>query len=207
MWTLAGQTTIPSAERSQACALAEDLLRIRAMWLEASRSCTIVTACALVGCGTPGSRLDVDASATEPVTDGSIAAADVSPYLADFTNASWSALTMGTDQCSGLGLDGSIETTTDTIKLMFVQNGAGLSYESIDGCFFKFSVSGDTATLSNGPVTCHVSTDAGNDVLTYQDYTAMTSDGLHMTIALTGTSTVDGVTCTFTANGTATATR
>jgi hypothetical protein len=179
---------------------------IRAMRFEGSRSWTFVAAFALVGCGASGGRPDADAS-PKPVTDGSIAEADVSPYLPDFTNATWNGLAMGTDTCSGLGLDGGIYTTSDTIRLVFVQNGVGLSYASIDGCFFEFSVSGDTATLSNGPVTCHVSTDAGNDVTTYQDYTATTSDGLHMTIALTGMSTVGGVTCTFTDTGTATATR
>ena len=52
---------------------------------------------------------------------------------------------------------------------MTLSNGSGadLQYTSNDGCLFKFNVSGSTATLANGPVTCSATSNGACPISVY----------------------------------------
>jgi hypothetical protein len=112
-----------------------------------------------------------------------------------FTGATWSGTNTITQTCGGATV-----TRTVAISVQFYGNGGtGIYYPSKDGCVFDFTVSGDTASLSNAPVTCSATGDAGVETYTVTAYTVTTSDG-H---SLTGTSTSTGMgvaNCTLTAD-------
>jgi hypothetical protein len=97
-----------------------------------------------------------------------------------FTGAAWTGTKTDTERCGGTTV-----TRTESLSLQFDTNGdSGIEYRSVDGCLFDFTVSGDTATLSNAPVTCSaMPADAGVETYTVTSYT-LTTDG-H---SLTGTS-------------------
>ena len=103
---------------------------------------------------------------------------------------------------------GSSSTGTGQVDLVFTPLGAsGLTYTlgaAEGGCVFNFSVSGDTATLSNGPVNCDASEgDAGSVDFSYTSFSFTTSDGHNLTGSGTATASQDGVTCTDSATVTA----
>lgn len=81
------------------------------------------------------------------------------------------------------------------------------------GCVLGFSVTGDTATLANGPVTCSVATDAGVGVVqvTITSYSLTSSQNGHVLIGSVGETesvggSIDGgtIACTSTAQISAT---
>jgi hypothetical protein len=82
--------------------------------------------------------------------------------------------------------------------------GADLGYTSGAGCQFKFNVAGNTAALSNGPVTCTSSPTGTPTTLIVNSYTLTTTDGHNLTAASSGTVAQASVTCTFTLTGAAT---
>ena len=83
-------------------------------------------------------------------------------------------------------------------------SGADLESTSSDGCVFKFRVSGDTATLSNAPVTCNAAVPSIPGTTTVNDYTLTTRDGHHATLSSSGTLAENTETCTFAITGSAT---
>jgi FlaG/FlaF family flagellin (archaellin) len=83
-------------------------------------------------------------------------------------------------------------------------SGADLESTSSDGCVFKFRVSGDTATLSNAPVSCNAAVPSIPGTTTVNDYTLTTNDGHHATLSSSGTLAENTETCTFTITGSAT---
>jgi hypothetical protein len=81
---------------------------------------------------------------------------------------------------------------------------AGQQSTAEGGCVFNFNVSGDTATLSNGPVNCDTSEgDAGTVDFSYTSFSFTTSDGHNLSGSGTATASLDGVTCTDSATVTA----
>ncbi len=71
--------------------------------------------------------------------------------------------------------------------LSFVDQGSGIAY-SAEGCTFEFSVAGDTATLSNGPITCNeTASDGSLIVITVTTYTLNVSNGNELTASAMAT--------------------
>jgi hypothetical protein len=114
--------------------------------------------------------------------------------LSNFTGA-WSGTFTTTVDCEDGGIISGPDSETGSIGLS-ASGSSGLTYASMDGCVFDFSVSGDTATLSNAPVTCSLATDAGAIVLMYTSYTLSTPDGQHLTGTVTANGTEGGFSCT-----------
>jgi len=120
--------------------------------------------------------------------------------ITNFTGATWSVNETITLDCGG-------QTTSDseTETLAFTETSAGIGYVSGAGCDYQFAVSGDTATLSNGPVTCStVLSDGSTLLLNLNSYTAASADGLHLTTVASGTVTDSGTTCDFALDGSGT---
>jgi hypothetical protein len=115
-----------------------------------------------------------------------------SPETSNFDGAEWTGTISGTVTCAGQS-----EAASGSFNVAFSPFGAtGLTYTTEDGCTFDFSVSGDTATLANGPVTCSADTDAGVLSLTYQNLTFTSPDGVTLSGSGSGTVSEDGTTCT-----------
>jgi hypothetical protein len=118
---------------------------------------------------------------------------------AHFTGAEW--MVTGT-QMTTCGT-GPAESDSLSTEFAFLNNGSGIDYLSAAGCRFEFSVSGDTATLSNAPVSCTDTPSTGDTVeVTFTTYTMTTSDGEHLTVDQTGTVVSGPTTCTFAFTGT-----
>jgi hypothetical protein len=114
---------------------------------------------ALAGCSSPPSS--------------SISPSDAGANLTNFTGKPWSGTATITATC----LSG---TSSQPTTIQFTSQGTDLTYAS-DGCGAVLSVSGDTATLINAPVTCAIrTTDAGTSMLTINALTFTTSDGTHL---------------------------
>jgi hypothetical protein len=89
-------------------------------------------------------------------------------------------------------------TASGTIDLQFSSASAGvITYTSTAGCVFDFAVSGDMATLSNGPVVCSTSASGVTLQISYASYT-MISDGHTLTGTIDATATSGGTSCDFT---------
>jgi hypothetical protein len=153
-----------------------------------------VAALALAGCSSSsGNPVDVGSPEASTPVD-----------INNFIGGSWSGTETTTGTCAGA----TPGTTYEPIGLAFVVQGSGISYTSTltTGCTFDFSVSGDTATLSNGPVTCGTAgADGATAEVTYSTYTLTTTDGQNLTGAFTVTGKSGGTNCTST--GTITAMR
>jgi hypothetical protein len=120
--------------------------------------------------------------------------------LANFLGNSWNASVTTTVTCAVFSQSGN-----RTYSIPF-QRGtdADLQYTSAEGCLYKFNVSGNTAALSNGPVTCNTSVNGIAVTATWTSYTATTSDGRTLTISTGGNGSALGQTCPFTEAGSAT---
>lgn len=111
------------------------------------------------------------------------------PDLAKFTDTIWNGTVTATAICSGV----KSAPQTSAISIQFQQLGTtGLTYMSASGCLFNFTVSENTASLSNSPVSC------GTPLTTYETYVvSMSSDSTHLSGWLTGTQTTSTSYCTF----------
>jgi hypothetical protein len=120
--------------------------------------------------------------------------------LANFVGAPWNASLTTTVNCAFVSQSG-----TRTFSIPF-QRGSGtdLQFNSAEGCLYKFNVSGNTATLSNGPVSCTVSVNGVAVAATWTTYTATTGDGHNMTVSTAGSGSALGQTCPFSETGSAT---
>jgi hypothetical protein len=129
-------------------------------------------------------------SASRPVFDSG----DSGSSSSDLTNflGTWTGTDTVTVMCDG----GITESTNGTVSFGLSESGSGLTYTSVTGCVLDFTVSGDTATLSNAPVTCSDTTDAGTVVTTVTSYTLSTSDGQHLTGTYDTVEMIDGIDCT-----------
>jgi hypothetical protein len=118
----------------------------------------------------------------------------------NFTGAAWSVTLTTTLDCGG-------QTTSDSqsTAIVFTENNSDIGYVSNDGCDYQFALSGDTATLTNAPVTCSaLASDGSTLLLNIDSYTATCADGHHLTIVASGTVTDSGATCDITLDGSGT---
>jgi hypothetical protein len=120
--------------------------------------------------------------------------------LANFTGSGWNASVTTTVTCSGFSQSGS-----RMYSITFAPgSGADLQWTSAEGCLYKFNVSGNTASLSNPPVSCNTTVNNIPVTATWTNFTATTNDGRNLTIATAGTGSALGQTCPFSETGTAT---
>lgn len=128
------------------------------------------------------------------------------PGLSNFTGA-WTistATTMETCDDNGVSQMASETTGAGSVLVFDASGSSGLTYTSSPGCVFDFTVSGDTATLSGGPVNCSTTTNGGLLAGEIASYTLSTSDGQNLTGTATGSGTESGASCTFSLRFTAT---
>jgi hypothetical protein len=81
-------------------------------------------------------------------------------------------------------------------------SGADLQFSTLPGCTFKFNVSGNVATLANGPVSCTGTQQGIPFTTTVTSYTLSTADGHSMAVNSAATVVTAGQTCTATVTGT-----
>ena len=123
--------------------------------------------------------------------------------LANFTGSGGNAsvTTTVSPTCPVLGG----QSGTRTYSITFAPTtGADLQWTSAEGCVYKFNVSGNTASLSNAPVSCNFTLNGFAVSATWTSYTATTTDGRNLAIATAGTGSALLQTCPFTETGTAT---
>jgi hypothetical protein len=120
--------------------------------------------------------------------------------LTRLTGVAWQLTSTDSQNCGG-----SVIANTQTNSMVLAAGGPGLEYTSPAGCFFQFSVSGNTATLANGPVVCSTTLSNGSAVVfTWTTYTlAISANGSELTVQSTGTASLGGATCSETTTGTA----
>jgi hypothetical protein len=120
--------------------------------------------------------------------------------LANFQGATWNGQLTSTVTCPG----SAPQTSASGYAVVFSPGtGADLQYASQAGCIFQFNVSGNTASLSNAPVSCSTNANGTNVTLAWTTYTVTTSDGHSLNISGAGTGTALGQTCPFTQTGSA----
>ena len=106
---------------------------------------------------------------------------------------------MGSDIVSiTCGASTEDEPSAATGMTYTAQGASGFTGTDNDGCTFDWTVSGDTATLSNAPVTCTKQPE------TITAFTLTTSDGKHLSGMASGTAMSGATSCTFTVMLTAT---
>ena len=121
--------------------------------------------------------------------------------LANFTGSGWNASVTTTVTCPGL----PVQSGNRTYSITFAPTtGADLQWTSAEGCLYKFNVSGNTASLSNAPVSCNATVNSIPVSATWTTFTATTTDGRNLTIATAGTASAIGQTCHFAEAGSAT---
>lgn len=113
------------------------------------------------------------------------------PQDSNFEGSAWTGTISTTLTC---GLQ-SLTATNDFSVAFSSYGGTGLTYTSEDGCTFDFSVSGDVATLGNGPVSCSTTEDAGVLTVTFQSLTYTSPNGSQLTGTGSGTISLGGTTC------------
>ena len=116
-----------------------------------------------------------------------------------FTGAPWMGPATTTVVCeSGDSGVGTSDTSSAQSMLTFLVDGSGIEYTE-EGCTFEFSVTGDTATLSNGAITCSgASLDGSFTEVTVTSYTLTVSNGTALSGSASGMVLEDGALCTFT---------
>jgi hypothetical protein len=82
--------------------------------------------------------------------------------------------------------------------------GADLQFTSAEGCVFKFNVTSSTATLANAPVSCAVTFEGVSGTITWNTFTATTTDGHNLTLNEAGAAASGPLSCPATETGTAT---
>ena len=123
--------------------------------------------------------------------------------LANFTGSGWNASVTTTISASCPVFPG--QSGNRTYSLTFAPGtGADLQWTSAEGCLYKFNVSGNTASLSNAPVSCNATVNSIPVSATWTTFTATTTDGRNLTIATAGTASAIGQTCPFAEAGSAT---
>jgi hypothetical protein len=107
----------------------------------------------------------------------------------------WVVLVSTTVNCPGQAPSADTETEFVTFT---INSSTSIDYQSVDGCTFDFSVNGNLATLSDGPVACE--TDAG--VVTFTSYTVTAfPDAGAITTSSSANLVVGDAGCTATSTG------
>jgi hypothetical protein len=122
--------------------------------------------------------------------------------VSDFTGAPpWNvSLTL-----SGVCDDGSSASVTQPVQFELSSTGPSeLAYPSGSSCPFEFSLRGDLATLSNGPLMCSSTSGGQTELYSFTSYTLTASDAHHLTLNFKATGTAGTSMCTLTGSGTGT---
>jgi hypothetical protein len=118
----------------------------------------------------------------------------------NWLGSAWNGSVSTIVSCSGQAQQSANTAYTVTFSK---SSDADFQYTSGAGCTYKFKVSGNTASLSNAPVSC--SANGTTVTATWTAYTLNTSDGHSLTISASGTATesTSQTTCPFSQTGTA----
>jgi len=100
--------------------------------------------------------------------------------LSHFTGAPWATTSTGYTFCNGASAGAA-----DTV--VFGTQGAELTSVGSAGCAFHYTVVGDVATMSNGPVDCNGQSGGLPVAFIYTRGVVTTSDGHHLTAEFAGT--------------------
>jgi len=121
--------------------------------------------------------------------------------LSKFAGAAWSGSLTTTVTCAG-----PVAPVTDSATFSLTAGSdADLQLTNSQGCLFKFNVSGDTASLANGPVSCQMTLDGFAVSATFATFTLTTSDGKSLAANASGTAMAGGLpACPATVAGTLT---
>ncbi len=117
--------------------------------------------------------------------------------VSNFEGATWTGTLTATLSCG----DAGTATSTSSETVTFVPTATGFSYTDKNGCTLDFTVSGSTATLSNAPVTCSVSTDAGSSEVQYTSATLTSADGHNLTVDTQGNVNSGSLSCSIAESG------
>ena len=120
--------------------------------------------------------------------------------LSNFEGAAWTGTLTATLSCA----DAGTSTSSASESVTFVPTASGFAYTDKSGCTLDFTVSGSTATLSNGPVRCSVSTDAGSTEVQYTSATLTSADGHQLTVDIQGSVNSGSRSCSVAESGTLT---
>jgi len=121
----------------------------------------------------------------------------------NFLGSTWNGSVNTTVSCPGQPPQSALTTYT----VAFSQSSdADLQYTSSAGCTFKFRLPGNTASLSNAPVSCTATSGGLTVNVVVTTYTLTTSDGHNLSISASGstTDTSSQTSCPFSQSGTAT---
>ena len=121
--------------------------------------------------------------------------------LSKFTGAPWNVQLTTTVSCPGLS---PLTQTGSTSAAFSAGSGADLQVTLMPGCVLKLNVSGDTATVTNTPVSCPVSAGGLSGTATLTSAKATTSDGHNLSFDATGSASNGSISCPLTVTGTGT---
>lgn len=121
------------------------------------------------------------------------------PEVSNFTGTPWVGTIAETIDCDGVST-----MLNSEYSVVFTASGSGLTLVTTQGCAFDFTVSGDTASLSNGPLTCSVAEEAGVEQVTITSYSLQSPDGHNLRGSTDETATLGTLQCTATTQITAT---
>jgi len=111
--------------------------------------------------------------------------------LSNFEGAAWTGTLTETVSCG----DAGTSTGAPSESFDLVPTASGFSFTDKNGCTLDFTVSGSTATLSNAPVVCSVSTDAGSIREQFTSVTLTSTDGHHLSVDVQGSVTSTARSC------------
>jgi len=124
------------------------------------------------------------------------------PDISKFVGGTWSGTNSFTLNCGGQTNSGN-----GSVSIVLSEGtDSDLAAATSDGCVAKFTVdkSGNTASLSNAPLTCKSTQNGTTMATTFNSFTLQTSDGHHLTMHSEGTIAAGSQSCTFVEDGTAT---
>jgi hypothetical protein len=125
-----------------------------------------------------------------------------SPDLSKWIGAPWIGTETSQSTCPNPTT--GAELTGMVVSDEFAADGTAGFTATFDECDFSFTVSADTATLSNGPVICSETVGGVTVAAKFTSYTLTTSDGAHLMGTGEATAVDDGMTCQYSVTITAT---
>ena len=118
--------------------------------------------------------------------------------LANFEGAAWTGPLTVTQNCAG-----NVATAQGQASITLLPGSdTDLQFSTLPGCTFKFNVSGNTATLANGPVSCSGTDQGVPFTTTVTRYTLVTTDGHNMSVDTAATVLTGGQNCSLALAGT-----
>jgi hypothetical protein len=134
-----------------------------------------------------------DSGSTSPSSDSGMDDAG----LGNFLGPAWTGTEHVTLSCA----DAGTHAATGSDSVVFQPTAAGFTLTDKNGCVFDFAASGATATLTNAPVSCMATTDAGTQFFQFTSVTLTSNDGHQMTLDGKGTISEQSLSCSFVETG------